>query len=407
MSLPTSRSGLIAALGLLSACGGARILGGGETQTVFAHPTSVQVMREHGRRTSGASSLWSVQLLEHPASYVPNESGTPLVVPALDRVFVGTSDGTLWGMNSGGTRVFAYRAQGPMDSEIAISADRKTLFVGSLDGTVHAVAAERGTSVWRARVADPIRSKILVADGTLFAVSDRDSVFALSAETGELLWQYKRDGYEGFTLTAHAGAVLRDGRLYCAFQDGTAVSLDARTGRVIWEFDSSQDLEGLGVDSRVIPAITTTPVIIGETVYVASIGGGIVELGARRGELVRKYEEWTGVTDMQHAILGGRDVLVFASAERGTGTFYVTDGEPLSLAWNKHLANERTPSAITISGQRVLVAESDGGVAIRRLADGAVLNHFDTGTGVGGRVAVARGLVVILSSAGHLYGLHI
>lgn len=78
----------------------------------------------------------------------------------------------------------------------------------------------------------------IVYDGVIYVATGADDVFAVSVETGRILWEYeakldpKIDSVCcGWTSR---GVGLGDGKIFLGQLDGRLVALDQRTGKVAW-----------------------------------------------------------------------------------------------------------------------------------------------------------------------------
>jgi polyvinyl alcohol dehydrogenase (cytochrome) len=135
-----------------------------------------------------------------------------------------------------------------------------TVYVGSQDGTVHALDFDTGCTRWTFRASAEVRTAIQMdgwAAGTpaparplLYFGDLMARVYAVDALTGELVWKTKVDDHPNATVTA--APVLHDGRLYvpvssleissagdpkyacCTFR-GSIHALDAKTGASVWQ----------------------------------------------------------------------------------------------------------------------------------------------------------------------------
>ncbi|MDH3545461.1 MAG: PQQ-binding-like beta-propeller repeat protein [Gammaproteobacteria bacterium] len=83
----------------------------------------------------------------------------------------------------------------------------------------------------------------IVYDGVMYVVSPVNSVLALDATTGDLIWEYARAADPGIALPQIAGtsskslAIYHD-LIYYTSPDGYLVAIDARDGTVRWEVES-------------------------------------------------------------------------------------------------------------------------------------------------------------------------
>ncbi len=129
------------------------------------------------------------------------------------------------------------------------------LFIGSGDGTVYALDASTGCTIWAFKADTTVRDAITVAagdDGRAFAYfgDSEANLYALDASDGELAWKTKVDPHPTARITG--APQLYDGRLYvpltgneeltggdpaypcCTFR-GNITAVDARTGKLIWK----------------------------------------------------------------------------------------------------------------------------------------------------------------------------
>lgn len=138
------------------------------------------------------------------------------------------------------------------------------VFFGSGDGTVYALSAESGCTIWIYRAQTTVRTAITVAaagknrDLAYFGDGEAN-LYAVDAENGKLLWKVKIDSHRSARITA-APQLYRN-RLYvglasneelsggdpdypcCTFR-GSVVAVDALTGKQIWKAYAFADVPG-------------------------------------------------------------------------------------------------------------------------------------------------------------------
>ncbi len=77
----------------------------------------------------------------------------------------------------------------------------------------------------------------LVRGGVMYLTHPMNTIQALDAATGELLWEYRRtfpEGYRAFFSQLRSIAIYED-KIFVPTKDAWLVALDARTGEVVWE----------------------------------------------------------------------------------------------------------------------------------------------------------------------------
>ena len=76
-------------------------------------------------------------------------------------------------------------------------------------------------------------------DGVIYVPTGADDVFAVLADTGEILWEYKANLDQTISTVCcgwdNRGVALGDGKVYIGRLDGTLVALDQRTGTQAWK----------------------------------------------------------------------------------------------------------------------------------------------------------------------------
>ena len=141
----------------------------------------------------------------------------------------------------------------------------------------------------------------LVHDGVMF-VQSGDTVQALSAAGGDLLWQYVRALPEGGTdprITRVKTMAIYQDRLFAAFVDGHVVALDLKTGKVGWDHAVLSDADATnkgradGVSYHLDggPIVARGKVILGVSLGTDTPKGGcfILALDASDGSEVWRF----------------------------------------------------------------------------------------------------------------------
>lgn len=206
-----------------------------------------------------------------------------------------------WASPSGQERLFFPPAV-TADTVYVMSQRGPTLFSGS---TMRLTArdAEDGRVRWRMRIArhksgrpSSIGAPVVAEDRVFVGVDHRNSIIAVDARTGRLLWTHVEASAEsprdGRALLL-SDPVVHDGRLYAVFEGARfdtsrLIVLDAETGEVIWrEFPANRDA---------IPGRQELPVQIaaGSGMVVTTAGGAVRGYRLPRGGLHRApIQMWT------------------------------------------------------------------------------------------------------------------
>lgn len=143
---------------------------------------------------------------------------------------------------------------------------------------------------WTRGLPDGAESTIpIVYDGVLYVVSPINSVLALDATNGDLMWEYAREAGPEFAAPMLAGisskslAIYHD-MIYYTSPDGYLVALDARDGSVRWEVESFARYSGA--------KNTSAPIVVGGKVITARACGDYANCYLSAHDAITGDEVW-------------------------------------------------------------------------------------------------------------------
>lgn len=355
--------------------------------------------QEGHRLRAGVLELdWRRRMVEiQGLDYRPIFHGTPVYDAIHDRLYVGSPDNALFALRGrDGALLWRFQTLGRVDSTPTLDGD--DLFFGTDDGAIYAVDAATGQLRWRVATAAQIRRPPVVSGDAVVFVNANDTVIALARADGTQRWRYRRNAPGGITLAGHAGVARSGARLYTAFADGNVVCLDSRDGSVIWEQDTSADIENVDESNEAHQPIDvdTTPLVLGDTIYVASFSAGVYALDAIGGGQRWRLADVTGVaalgTDGRH--------LYAASANAGLVKIDPFDG---SVVWARDLRSRAISGALALWNDFLAVPTADDGLWIVRASDGEPIDGITPGPGFAALPEFSGNRLFIESNAGVLY----
>jgi outer membrane protein assembly factor BamB len=231
-------------------------------------------------------------------------------------VAVHTHDGRVFGLDvRDGKRLWVFdRAAVPILSlrgNCSPVVDAGVVYVGGANGKVIALRATDGGELWEQQISpgegrteleriQDVDGELKVDNGVVYASGYHGLTEALIAQSGRPLWTHELSSFTGVTLSAS--------QVYAADTDSSVWALDLRSGSSEWKQDGLRyrwvsepavqgdavvigDMEGfvhwLAISDGKFLArtrlakkpITASPLVVGDVVYVADIGG---EIGAYR-----------------------------------------------------------------------------------------------------------------------------
>ena len=175
----------------------------------------------------------------------------------------------------------------------------------------------------------------LVRDGTMFVYGYGDTVQALDAATGDLLWEYRHQLETGASPFHKRALALHGERVFIGTSDTHVVALDARTGEPAWDTRVADFSERETINSG--PIVAEGMVMIGTTAtgVTAKRGGPqVVGLDAATGEVRWRLNtiprpgepggnSWNGVPWEERT---GASIWTAGSYDPGTGLAYFGTG---------------------------------------------------------------------------------
>jgi alcohol dehydrogenase (cytochrome c) len=135
-------------------------------------------------------------------------------------------------------------------------------------------------AVWRAGLDSALdfrhnnQAQPLVYDGVVYIVTGQDDVFAISVETGAILWEYRSGLTEDNAFVCcgwvSRGLGLGDGKIFLGRIDAKLMALDQKTGQVLWTTQTG--------DPKIGYSLTAAPLYYDGMVITGNAGG---DLGTR------------------------------------------------------------------------------------------------------------------------------
>jgi outer membrane protein assembly factor BamB len=261
-----------------------------------------------------------------------------------------------------------------------------TLYVPSYDGKFYAIDAASGAVRWKfatqgerryeargihglqprtqtiADAFDTYVSSPVVVDGTVYFGSGDGHVYALEAKSGALRWKFKTGD------VVHASPAYADGAIFVGSWDGKFYALDARDGSERWHYQA-------GVDETVHnqQGFQSSAAVVSGVVYVGCRDSHVYAFKAATGEKLWEFSTGLSWVNTTPAVRDGK-VFAATSDSRMIHVLNAVDGKEL---YHQQAASTMWAS-LSLAGDVFYVAQFNGSVEGRAIADGKVLWTFRT-----------------------------
>lgn len=194
------------------------------------------------QRTSWVSEEVRGKLV--PVWYKPFEpyiSQKVQVIAAEGKLFMSTARG-LYALNAAtGAELWVYPTEMPLGHSPTVYDG--VAYVGGFDNKLHAIDVADGSQLWTFEAEAGFHTNPLVVNGVVYAGNRDGRFYAIQAtgeNAGELLWQY------GMGHPILFSAAYNNNRVFFAANDNRVYALNAQTGDLVWR---SERLPGAGFHS--------------------------------------------------------------------------------------------------------------------------------------------------------------
>lgn len=250
---------------------------------------------------------------------------------------------------------------------------------GSINGvnSLYALNATTGAVLWTYSGDIFGFSAPAVANGLVYIESEDDSLFAVNANTGALVWKDTDAG------GASSPAVV-NGVVYASGLRNVVTALNATTGVVLWK-------------TKIGGPSYSSPSVANGMVYVGSIDTNLYALNASTGAIVWKYRLGAEINSSPVVING---VLYF------TPGLSALDASTGALLWQaadcECVDTPAVANGVVYAGS----VQEWFGVAAYNANTGAMLWRYNTDGGVLSSPVAANGVVYAADESGNLYALN-
>lgn len=307
---------------------------------------------------SAGSSPWSIPLETGTVTSGLGCARSPVEVaiygsPAVsdNLVYVGGYNGKVYAFEAGKNEPrWVFPRQGALSGGIvgSVVAANGNVYFGSADGTVYSLDAAAGFTNWQFSTGSQIWGTPTVADGTVFIGSFDHMLYALDAATGTEKWTFKADG------AIEATPVVVGNTVYIGSFDRNLYAINATNGQLEWKFqgknffwaepivngsliyapclDGNVYILNADTGARVATVdvgspVTSSPVLVSDTVVVATENGTIWAIGpTNEGHVLTKLGEPVHASlsaqDNQVFVHTDKDAVISVNATTGTSTQY-------------------------------------------------------------------------------------
>lgn len=209
---------------------------------------------------------------------------------------------------------WAFKAQNSIYATAAVSGN--IIYIGSLDSNLYALDANSGELMWSFKAKYPIRSNALIHEGAIYFESG--NILHKLSPRGSLIWERQLHGSITDQIDPwdfyHSSPIFYNNSIYLGTEKGKVFGVDCNSGKLTFSCQT---------DSKV--TIRSTPVIDGGLIYFGDWDGVFYAYQIASGNLAWKYDtkkdvtfKWnnsiqcTPLIYQEMVLFGGRSCRVYA-----------------------------------------------------------------------------------------------
>ena len=264
--------------------------------------------------------------------------------------------------------------------------------VGGLDGQIYALSTQDGAERWHAQLTSEVIAAPAIGDGVVVVRTNDGHLVGLAANDGSRKWIFDQP-VPALSLRGNSAPLIANGIVYDGFDNGKVVAVRLDDGNEQWAQvlstgEGRTEVERLAdVDGNIVSD--------GGTLYAAGYRGQVAALAPDSGRPLwqRDLSSYVGA-----AVSGNSVVIVDAD-----GNVWAFDRETGVNLWKQDQLKYRLLSAPAIQDKYVAVGDSEGYVHWLTLADGKfAARERLSRKAIEGAPLVIGGLLYIEDIKGHI-----
>ncbi len=273
-----------------------------------------------------------------------------------------------------------------------VAVGEKHLYVGTESGRLVALDRSQGQERWAVSLLSEVLAPAAEADGVVVVRTADGKLTGINSEDGTILWSYERE-VPVLTLRGTGSPAIAAGKVFAGLDSGEVVALSLKDGRELW-LKSVTTARGRTEIERMVD-IDATPVVAGNTLYVIGYQGNFVALDTEQGELLWKRK----LSGLSAPSVNGQYLFVADQS----GSVWAFDRNDGSALWKQVNLHNRAPTTPLVSGQHLVVGDSEGYLHWLAAEDGRFVGRIQVDkAGVSAPVLAYGDAVVSYGESGNL-----
>lgn len=192
----------------------------------------------------------------------PVQYAAPVVADGV--VYLGNTKNEFYAFDAeSGETLWMSNTYGPVECKATVL-DQMVIF-GDGDGYVYCLDKKNGFVKWTYKVQGQVMGSVVTDGELVFVHTNHERLYALDIKDGRWKWMQQRNLPTGFSIKGESSPVVDGERILLGYADGYFFAYNTKNGQEIFKTMLEEGERFYDVDA--------TPVIDGQSIYVASFGG--------------------------------------------------------------------------------------------------------------------------------------
>lgn len=260
-------------------------------------------------------------------------------------------------------------------------------------GSLLAIQAENGKTLWKTKVGAPVRGAPATAPDLVVVLTADNQTLAFDRATGTPRWEHRgiRESAGYFAATS---PVIADDIVLSAYSSGEVFALRAQTGNVLW--NDTVTSQGKTRASAVFSGIDADPIVQDGVVVVVSAGGTM-----QASALLNGRPLWQQRIGSHQTPWSAGNALFVISDTHDVAAVLKNGG---AIRWSQSLATDDGRKDTTpplygpiLAGNAVMVISGDGVLHAFKPQDGKALGQYELEDGIVTPPVIADGAMYLVT----------
>jgi len=308
-------------------------------------------------------------------------------VAGLNLLYIASTDGYLYALRQdSGSVVWRAKLSNSL-SDATPALEGQALFVAMYSKAIAAFDAETGQLYWSFSVGEKIQAPPVVVGRRVY-VASLSHLWVLDAASGQVIWAFKH-GTSGWPSTG--SPAIMGNAIYIGLGTGTQLwALNLADGHILWSFDTGD-------------RITSSPLVQGNTVYIATWRGKIFALNRNSGQM--RWVYLLNTVRNQNVVDGVGGSMALANNRLYVGDYrgsiLCIDALHGRLIW-RFATGAQVLATPVVAGGRIYIGSGDGFFYALDSKTGRPTWRYATGE-IRGSASLANGRLYVGSLDGMVY----